>query len=66
MSKHKAGCQSGDFGPCDCAPSASLVAKFVESYRFEFDGGQQYTPAEHERAMLEDAIEGYLASHHAG
>jgi len=41
------------------------VHKYVQDYRFEFDGGGSYAPTERERAMLEDAIEGYLASKQA-
>lgn len=39
----------------------SDVREYVENYRFEFDDGGSYAPTERERAMLEDALEGYLA-----
>ena len=38
------------------------IREFVENYRFEFDGGGSYAPTERERAMLEDAIEGFVAA----
>jgi hypothetical protein len=34
---------------------------FVDVYNFCFDDGRVYTPSEHEKAMLEDAINGYIA-----
>ena len=37
------------------------VRQYVENYRFEFEGGQQYTPNDRDRAMLEDAINGFVA-----
>lgn len=37
------------------------VSHYVENYRFEFDDGRQYTPNEQDKALLEDALEGYLA-----
>ena len=37
------------------------IRDYVIDYRFELDGGRQYRPSEHELAMLEDAIEGYVA-----
>lgn len=36
------------------------IRKYVENYRFEFDGGGSYVPSEHEIAMLEDAINGFI------
>jgi hypothetical protein len=56
----------------DCAGTADTVelwnsrprpdvSQYVKSYEFRFDDGAGYVPTEHERAMLEDAIEGYLA-----
>lgn len=40
------------------------VHEYVKAYQFEFDGGGTYTPTEAERAMLEDALEGFLAAQH--
>jgi len=37
------------------------VSRYVEKYRFEFEDGRQYTPNEQDKALLEDALEGYLA-----
>jgi hypothetical protein len=37
------------------------VSHYVENYRFEFEDGRQYTPNEQDKALLEDALEGYLA-----
>lgn len=34
---------------------------FVNVYNFCFDDGRVYTPSEREKAMLEDAINGYVA-----
>lgn len=34
---------------------------FADVYQFHFDDGRVYTPSEHEKAMLEDAINGYIA-----
>jgi hypothetical protein len=36
------------------------VHEWVQGYEFRFDEGGGYTPTEQERAMLEDAINGYL------
>lgn len=36
------------------------VHVFVEVYNFCFEDGRIYTPKEHEKAMLEDAINGYI------
>lgn len=38
------------------------VHDFVENYRFEFDGGGTYAPTDRDKAMLEDAIEGFLSN----
>lgn len=57
----------------DCAGSADTIAlwnsrpavnvhEYVEGYEFRFDGGGSYVPTDRDKAMLEDAIEGYLAS----
>lgn len=37
------------------------VHTFANVYNFCFDDGRIYTPSEHEKAMLEDAINGYIA-----
>lgn len=34
---------------------------FVEVYNFCFGDGRVYVPSDHEKAMLEDAINGYIA-----
>lgn len=36
------------------------VHEYVAEYEFRFDGGAGYTPTEQERAMIEDAIHGYV------
>jgi len=56
QSRHAPGRSAGDSGQ----PSPS-VREYIENYRFEFDGGGSYAPTERDRAMLEDALEGYLA-----
>lgn len=40
---------------------ADKVFDYVKEYEFRGDG-EDYTPSEHERAMIEDAINGFLAS----
>lgn len=37
------------------------ISDYVNDYRFEFGDGGSYVPTERDKAMLEDAIEGYLA-----
>jgi len=38
------------------------VHEYVIDYEFRFDGGAGYTPTLAERAMIEDAIQGYLGA----
>lgn len=40
--------------------ASSKVADYVRDYEFRGDGGD-YTPSEPERALLEDAINGFIA-----
>lgn len=42
--------------------STGSVRDYIANYRFEMDGGGSYRPTAHEEAMIEDAIEGYIAS----
>jgi len=57
--------------PTDTAPEAitqaesldDKVAPFVESYEFRHDDGGAYTPNDADRAMLEDALHGFIADH---
>jgi len=42
-------------------PAPHPVHAYVEGYEFRFDGGGAYTPNDRDKAMLEDAIEGYLS-----
>jgi len=41
------------------AQEIESVSHYVENYRFEFEDGRQYTPNEQDKALLEDAIEGW-------
>lgn len=42
--------------------SSDSLSEYLADYDFRFDGGACYTPTEAEKAMLEDAILGYLAA----
>lgn len=56
----------------DCAGTADTVElwnsrptanvhEYVREYEFRFEGGGGYVPNDRDKAMIEDAIEGYLA-----
>ena len=48
--------------PTARAPVTDAVREYVDQYSFRCDGGGGYDPTENERAMLEDAIIGFLHS----
>ena len=48
--------------PAPDAMRTLSVHQFVSEYEFRGEGGSGYAPTEYERAIIEDAIEDYLAS----